>query len=535
MASAAVEQTSFDNDGGFSGLCKVAVVTGASGFVGAFVIKELLAQGIQHVRALDMKRNDHLGVLSRGEQEGRVTFHICDIRDSEAARALLHGADAVFHCAATFGSPSFSTVKYLPPKTLDVMRSVNVDATASLVASANSSGVRAFLYTSTVNVAFDGTRHLDLATEDLVPNVAAFADAYCLHKREAEGIVLAADRVGDSCMRTGAVRPNGVWGPSAGSFATVRALEGTVWPLGLRGGIFLKPGSVTDWSHVQNIVNAMLLMATHFLRGGDVADRVGGNAYNITDGEVITSIEFMGRIVTRMGMTYFPVVPFPGWLMVKASDVVEYICWRLSRVFRPHGRPFEPLMTRSMSLKIQYDNTFSIERAKRDFGYRPLNVEPLVTETADYLSETWGRVHMVHPVSSSVWLTICGGMLFSTALAFCDVSSAGRLPLQLTKTWLFDWIPNVSRLNLDEYQRIVLRQCIFKPMVVVHVLEAIVAFGLAVRRGSILAPLWSFRTLLLGMGQLRFLTNDAPAANMLVLAIVGGCFGAAPFLPSGGV
>ena len=86
---------------------KTVVVTGAGGFIGSHLVERLVADGAR-VRAM-------LRYTSRGQRgcldlvgEGtlaNVEITMGDVRDFDAVREMLRGADAVFHLAALIGIP----------------------------------------------------------------------------------------------------------------------------------------------------------------------------------------------------------------------------------------------------------------------------------------------------------------------------------------------------------------------------------------------------------------------------------------------
>ncbi len=86
---------------------KTVVVTGAGGFIGSHLVERLVADGA-HVRAM-------LRYTSRGQRGcldsvaepvlEHVTVTLGDVRDFDAVREVVRGADAVFHLAALIGIP----------------------------------------------------------------------------------------------------------------------------------------------------------------------------------------------------------------------------------------------------------------------------------------------------------------------------------------------------------------------------------------------------------------------------------------------
>jgi dTDP-glucose 4,6-dehydratase len=86
---------------------KTVVVTGAGGFIGSHVVERLVADGAT-VRAM-------LRYTSRGQRGAldlipektldNVAVTLGDVRDFDAVREVMRGADAVFHLAALIGIP----------------------------------------------------------------------------------------------------------------------------------------------------------------------------------------------------------------------------------------------------------------------------------------------------------------------------------------------------------------------------------------------------------------------------------------------
>jgi len=86
---------------------KTVVVTGAGGFIGSHLVEQLIAGGA-HVRAM-------LRYTSRGQRgcldllpdalTDDVAVTMGDVRDFDAVREVVRGADAVFHLAALIGIP----------------------------------------------------------------------------------------------------------------------------------------------------------------------------------------------------------------------------------------------------------------------------------------------------------------------------------------------------------------------------------------------------------------------------------------------
>ncbi len=112
-----------------------ALVTGATGFVGAAVVRALLAQGWQ-VRALVRRGSDRRNVASLPVEQA-----VGDLTDAASLREALEGCEAVFHVAADY--------RLWAPRPEELYRA-NVEGTGHLLDAARSAGVRRIVYTSSV-------------------------------------------------------------------------------------------------------------------------------------------------------------------------------------------------------------------------------------------------------------------------------------------------------------------------------------------------------------------------------------------------
>lgn len=119
---------------------KATLVTGGSGYIGGLLVEELLQAG-REVRVLDSLLHGQEDIAAGQEQSG-VEVIRADVRDEQARKRALTGAEAVVHLAAIVGDPACA----LDPEASD---EVNVQATRALVADANEAGVEQLVFAST--------------------------------------------------------------------------------------------------------------------------------------------------------------------------------------------------------------------------------------------------------------------------------------------------------------------------------------------------------------------------------------------------
>jgi nucleoside-diphosphate-sugar epimerase len=115
-------------------------VTGGAGYVGALVVDELLASG-REVRVLDVLLHGQEDVAGDLSARG-VELIRADIRDPDARRKALEGAEAVVHLAAIVGDPACA-------RDPELSNDVNVEGSRALVEDARELGVERLVFAST--------------------------------------------------------------------------------------------------------------------------------------------------------------------------------------------------------------------------------------------------------------------------------------------------------------------------------------------------------------------------------------------------
>lgn len=117
---------------------RIAIVTGAAGFIGSHMVDQLLEQGYQ-VRGLDDLSSGRAANLAHLRSCRDFTLDIRDVRKLAPTDALFRGADYVFHFAGIGDIvPSIDRpVDYL---------SINVMGTVHALDAARHAGVRKFVY-----------------------------------------------------------------------------------------------------------------------------------------------------------------------------------------------------------------------------------------------------------------------------------------------------------------------------------------------------------------------------------------------------
>jgi dihydroflavonol-4-reductase len=147
-----------------------ALVTGATGFMGSSIVRELMKDGVE-VRVLVRKTSDTRNIdgLDVEKLHG-------DVLDGESVRMALGGCDTLYHAAALYAV-------WVPnPK---VLYDINVEGTKNVLGAARQAGVRKVVYTS--SAATLGAHGKDSpATEEAEFNTWKMGEHYSRSKYLAE-------------------------------------------------------------------------------------------------------------------------------------------------------------------------------------------------------------------------------------------------------------------------------------------------------------------------------------------------------------
>jgi nucleoside-diphosphate-sugar epimerase len=240
------------------------LVTGASGFVGAAVVRHLAAAGHQ-VRAA-ARQPERLAASPSVEPA-----LLPDLARAFDAGALMNGTDAVVHAAGLAHQPRGTGEAAL-------MR-VNAQAAGELARAAAVAGVRTFILVSSIR-AISGPSSESPLTEDMPP---APSDAYGRSKRAGELAVRAA------FPQAIILRPPAVHGAgAAGNMQRLAALAKSGLPLPL-GGLPGRHSIVSDANLASAIAHLM-----------DDAGASGGT-FHVDDGVPLSLADIVGTMRVALG------------------------------------------------------------------------------------------------------------------------------------------------------------------------------------------------------------------------------------------
>lgn len=309
------------------------LVTGAAGFLGLYLVEQLVARG-DRVRALCRRPSAELDALG-------VETVLADLRDAEATIAACAGSEVVFHVAGVAGI-------WGP---WEHFFAINTLGTRHVIEGCRRHGVARLIYTSSPSVTFDGRDQFGV--DESAPYPKRWLCHYPHTKALAEQEVLAANEPGR--LLTCSLRPHLIWGPRD------RQLVPRLWQRA-RAGQLRRVGdgrNLVDMIYVENAAAAHLQAADRLHEGSPVA----GRAYFISQGEPVNCWQWIDELLAIAGLP-----PVKGSIPTRVAWSIGAL---LEAAYRLTGTQTEPRMTRFLAAQLGRSHYFSIDRARRDFGYEP--------------------------------------------------------------------------------------------------------------------------------------------------------------------
>lgn len=312
-----------------------AVITGASGFLGAHLARTLKDRGVE-VRAADRSRGPALDDVD-------VEFVEIDVLDPASLRAAFEGQDRVFHLAAI--------ISIVGDPTGEVWR-VNVHGPRNAATVAFECGVGRFVHCSSVH-SFDLERCGPSLDESGLPTTHPDAPAYDRSKRAGEEAVRLVVQKGLDAV---VVNPTGIIGPDdrgpSRMGETVLQFMTRKIPVGITGQF--------DFVDVRDVVEGLIA-------AGD-RGRTGEN-YLLSGSRL--SIRELGMLVERYSGVPVPPLSIPLRLVTPLAPLVMQI----------EQRTKKPIFTPDALHALKYSPVVSHYRAATDLGYRSRPIHETVRDT----------------------------------------------------------------------------------------------------------------------------------------------------------
>jgi dihydroflavonol-4-reductase len=318
---------------------KRAFVTGASGFIGHYLVEKLLQEGWQ-VQVLVHRK----GIA----QEQKCEIIQGDITDPDSFKEALKGTDVLFHMAAALGASLISKKEF---------SQINAEGTANILRAAKEAGVKKIIHFSSAGV-FGSVKKNERADENYPLNPI---NTYDKTKLEGENIAI---RLKEQGMNIIILRPGWVYGPGdRRTFKLIKAIANKRFMLVTRGKAWQTPVFIDD------LIKGIFLS----LEKGK-----SGEIYHLAGAEVLT-VKEMAETIAHCTETRIPLIFIPLFKAVPAAWIME----KIFSLFKKEA----PLTRGKLSFFI-HPKPLSIKKAQDELGYTPqIDFKTGMARTVDWYRE----------------------------------------------------------------------------------------------------------------------------------------------------
>jgi nucleoside-diphosphate-sugar epimerase len=322
------------------------LVTGAGGFLGRFIARELVSQGYT-VSSLNRNYYKHLEDINVEQYTG-------DIADYSFVEKTMCGVNIVIHCAAKVDDWG----KYQD------FYAANVEGTKNVLLAAIKCGVKRAVYTSTPSVVI-GKDDIINGDESL-PYTTTPSNFYQKTKIMAE--LLFNDPHIQNSLETVILRPHFIWGPEDGTLLP-RIIEAASHK---RLKIIGDGENLVSVSYVENVAHAHIL-AMH-------ADAAVGKTYFINEPLPVYLWPWLNNIFRGLGIAE-----------VKRKIPFNFAYWTgsaLESAYKITSQTRPPLINRYTAIGLGKSHYFNIARAQRDMDYHTrVNMDTAMGKTIAYFNK----------------------------------------------------------------------------------------------------------------------------------------------------
>jgi len=320
------------------------LVTGASGFVGSHVARQLVSAG-QPVRVL-VRRGSNLAALAGLH----VECFEGDLRDTSSLERAMLGVRRVYHVAADY--------RLWTPRPEEIYET-NVEGTRRLLAAAKSAGVERIVYTSTV-ATIAVPRHGALPNEGTRATLDEMIGHYKRSKFLAEQVAVQAAAAGVPVVIVNPTAPVGPWDwkPTPTGRIILDFLKGKM-PAYVDTGL--------NVAAVEDIAAGHLLAAEK----GRIGERYILGARNMTLKQILDALSAItGRPAPRVRLPH---------AIALAAGYADELFSRLAG--REPQIPVEGVKMSRHRMFVESD------KAARELGYKPTSVEAALERAVRWYEE----------------------------------------------------------------------------------------------------------------------------------------------------
>lgn len=307
---------------------KRVLVTGATGFLGKYLVEELTNNGYEVV-AQGRKEN----ILNNLKEQYKVNILKCSLNE---IKNIDMNIDCVIHAAA------LSTVW---GKWQDFYDS-NVLGTENVIKFCLKNNVRRLIYVSSPSVYSAKFDRFNIKEEDFDKNNKL--NFYIKSKILAENLI---NKIDNQKLETVIIRPRGLFG--IGDTSLVPRLINANSKIGIP--LFNDGKNVVDITCVENVAYSLRLAMEK--------EEANGNIYNITNGDPTEFKNILDKLFTELEeRANYRKMNIN--LMYFVASVIE-LFYKLFRIYK------EPMITKYTIATLGYSQSLNIEKAKKDLDYNP--------------------------------------------------------------------------------------------------------------------------------------------------------------------
>ena len=309
-----------------------ALVTGGGGFLGRYIVEQLLDQG-HEVRVLC--RGYYPELIEIGAELFRA-----DLQNSDTVMQACKSIDIVYHVAAKAGFWG----KW------DDYYAANVIGTQNIIDACLKNGIKKLVFTSSPSVIFNNSAQENV--NESIPYPKKYENFYSHTKAIAEQLILAAN---SEKLATCSLRPHLIFGPRDNHlFPRVldKAKERKLPQIG-------KGENLVDLTYVEDAARAHLLAGEKL----EIGSKIAGKAYFISQDEPVKVWDFINDLLSSLNIPSVK-IKIPLWLARIAGGLMEIVF----KIFSLNG---EPPFTRFLASELAMSHYYDISNAKNDFGYFP--------------------------------------------------------------------------------------------------------------------------------------------------------------------
>lgn len=321
------------------------LVTGGSGFIGQHLVSELVGRGRQ-VRVLDVR------LPSRALPS--VEYIQGSVLDAEIVRTAVTGVSEVYHLAGLPGMWKKDRAEF---------HAVNCVGTEIVLTTARRLGVERFLHCSTESILFHAAEGDDVEAEEALLSADCMPGPYTRSKMLADRFALEA---ADSGMHVVVGCPTMPIGQHDHNLTPPTAMLQHF--LG-RGVVQMYLDFIVNMVDVRDAALGLMLA----MEKGRVGHRyiIGG------DSVPLSQVLGLMAAASRRRKIF---VPVPGQLAELAASIIEFKADYLTRR--------QPAATVEGVRIARAATALSIEKARRELGYSPRSIEPVLHETIAHMLGT---------------------------------------------------------------------------------------------------------------------------------------------------